>query len=125
MANGYDVTKLDHVAEPVKATVRDLLKVCENVTKLMDNSSGQNADVRVLKKRFDQMKTELYQSERKFEKAQALILSLLEDIQDVTNSLELIVKTSASQSNVNISQEARKAQALVQKQASKIMQFQP
>jgi hypothetical protein len=125
MASGFDVTKMDHVAEPVKAAVRDLLKVCENVHKLLDNSSGQNADVRVLKKRYDQAKTDLHQVEKKFEKTQALIVSLLEEIQLITNAAEVIIKGTAGQASSMTSQEAIKIQNATQKLSNKIMSFNP
>jgi hypothetical protein len=125
MANGLEVTRMDHVAEPVKNTVRDLLKVCENVTRLMDNSSGQNADSRILKKKYEQTKIDLNQATKKFEKTQALIVSLLEEIQEITNSAELIIKANSGQTNPKTIQETLKIQNAAQKLSTKIMQFNP
>lgn len=124
-ANGTEVTKMSHVAEPVKNTVRDLLKICENVTKLLDSNTGQSADTRILKKKYEQIRLEHSQMNKKFEKAQNLLLSLLEDIQDITNSVEMLTKANATQANRTVIHETAKIQKSALTLSTKIMQFNP
>lgn len=123
MANGRAITTMGHVADDVKSTVRDFIIVCENVTKLLDSSNSQNADARILKKKLDQSKSEFYAVEKKFEKAQSLILSILEDIQDISAANEIIVKNNKNLPASPAYLEGTKIQNFLLKLSDKIMNF--
>lgn len=120
---GQEVTQMSHVAEPVKAVIRDFLKICQNINLLIDNQSGQTADGRILKKKLEQFKSDFYLAEKKVEKMQQLILSVLEDFQDITIAVEHILKDTNSQPNTVTHINAKKIQQTIETKSKRIMEF--
>jgi hypothetical protein len=123
MEAGREVTGMSHVAEPVKAVVRDFIKISENINLFIDSQTGQSADVRVLKKKMDQMRSEGFVNEKKIEKIQLLILDFLEGMQEITLAAETIIKSNQIPSNSIAAKSIQKIQLTIEEQNKKIMDF--
>jgi hypothetical protein len=78
-----DVLGQPHVGDDVKEIIKDLLQVANSFQEVAVNSSSQSADVRVLKKRFDQAKAENRASEAKLESAKQLMMAVAKDAEVV------------------------------------------
>lgn len=85
-----------HVSADVKNVIRDLLQVCANFDELLEHSSGQSADTRMLKKKLDQAKADARASENKIGDVKKTILSLVEEIKSIGAESGHILKRHAT-----------------------------
>lgn len=82
----------DHVGGPVRDAIKDLMKIAENLEQMLYSQAGQNADQRVLKKRYDQVKHELREQEKKIEPIKAAVGELVELTKAVATEANLLLK---------------------------------
>lgn len=68
-----------NVGQEFKDVLANLLKVAESVEELMRSGQGQSADVRVLKAKHDQTKTELFQANKKLESIRKDFMNAISD----------------------------------------------
>lgn len=68
LKNAEKFLKTDHVGEAIKECIETLLKVISTLEFEISDSSAGSADSALLKRRYDQLKKEFRDIERKFEK---------------------------------------------------------
>jgi molecular chaperone GrpE (heat shock protein) len=90
--NGQEILLQTHVSADIKSVVKDLLQVCDNFQNLLGSSSGQSADARVIKRKYEQSKQELKAAEAKVEAAKSVILSIVEEIKSINGEATTIAK---------------------------------
>jgi hypothetical protein len=87
--NAAEVLGQPHVGDDVKSVIKDLLQICQNFQDLTGSATSQSADVRVLKKKFDQSKSDLRAIDAKLTAAKQLMLS-------VASEVEIVIKETIS-----------------------------
>ncbi|MCB0390923.1 MAG: hypothetical protein KDD58_06525 [Bdellovibrionales bacterium] len=82
-----------NVGQEFKEVISDLLKIAEGTENLLRSGVGQSADVRVLKNKFEQTKTELFQVKKLLDKTRKNMFAALSDeVVTVTTQLKNINK---------------------------------
>jgi len=83
-----------NVGQEFKDVLANLLKIAESVEDLMRSGQGQSADVRVLKAKFEQTKTDLFLANKKVETLQKEFMSSLSDeVIKISKEIKFIQKT--------------------------------
>ena len=90
--NAAEVLGQPHVGDDVKSVIKDLLQITQNFQDLNQGATSQSADVRVLKKRFDQAKAEIRASEARLVSAKQLMLAAASDAEVIVVETLNIVK---------------------------------
>ncbi|MES3038109.1 MAG: hypothetical protein V4736_09405 [Bdellovibrionota bacterium] len=111
----------DHVAAEVKLIIKDFLQVCDNFDTLSQQSSGQNADARLLKKRLDQSKTEMKALENKIDSIKKSVVSMIEDIKIASAEANAIIKRHPAEGDDPDFQSASKIKSSIQKLTEKVV----
>ncbi len=118
-----DVLDQPHVGADVKNVIRDLLQISDSFYSLLDQSAGQSADARVLKKKLDLAKTEMREVANKLEATKKTMMALVEEIKTVNTEVAQIVKRhEATPQDLDI-QSALRIKAVVQKMVGHIVQL--
>jgi hypothetical protein len=87
--NAAEVLAQPHIGDDVKSVIKDLLQICQNFQDVVGSNTSQSADVRVLKKKFDQAKSDVRAIDAKLTEAKQLMLS-------VASEAEVVIKETIS-----------------------------
>lgn len=109
-----------HVGADVKSTLKDLLKIAEDFRHLLDHTSGQSADIRVMRKRFEAQRNEIRQQEERVEEVKRMVLMLATEVEVIQNEAGQIIKR-ASTPNDPIASHATRIKTSAQKVVEVVM----
>jgi hypothetical protein len=111
----------EHLGEDVKIVIRDLLQVSKNFENLIQDSNGQQSDLRLLKKRLDQAKSAARADEGKIEAVRGVFLILAEEIKAITFETAQILKRNETVPASSDAASASKIKASAQKMVGVIV----
>ncbi len=77
------ITSNSHVGADVKSVIKDLIQIGENLETVLQQSTGQSADSRVLKKKLDQAKQDMRGNEGKLETVKKSVMAIVEELKIV------------------------------------------
>ncbi len=86
------ITASPHIGADVKGVIKDLIKIGENFENVLQQSSGQSADSRVLKKKLDQAKQDMRGNETKLETVKTSIMAIIEELKIVGQESNALLK---------------------------------
>ncbi len=117
------VLQEEHIGADVKNVLRDLLKVSDSFHQLMQQSTGQSADTRVLKKKLDQSKAETRAVQAKLDGSKAMVVALTDEIKKVSSEAVQIAKRHEATPDDPDAQGAGRIRSALQKMVSLIVQI--
>jgi len=83
-----------NVGQEFKDVLANLIKIMDATEELMRSGQGQSADVRVLKSKFDQTKSELFQTNKKLEQIKKDVFTLIsEEVLNMSKELKVLQKS--------------------------------
>ena len=86
------ILNAEHVNNEAKTAIKDLLQICNNFEALLTSNVGSNADTNLLKKRYDQSKTDLRKAEEKINLAKETMQSLVAEVVKVSTETNILIK---------------------------------
>ncbi len=86
------ILSAEHVNNEAKTAIKDLLQICNNFESLLTSNVGSNADTNLLKKRYEQSKSELKKAEEKINIAKESMQSLVAEVVKVSNETNTLLK---------------------------------
>lgn len=90
-----------HTDDNAKRVIRDLLQVGDNFAQLMEQSMGQSADVRVVRKKLDFAKAEYRELEEKLTDFKKKLIALATEIEIINVEAGQILKRQGSASGTS------------------------
>jgi regulator of replication initiation timing len=109
------ILSAEHIGGDVKMLIRDLLQISKNLENLMHESSGNQSDMRVLKKRLDQAKAIGREDETKIAAVRTIFFSLADEIKLILSEAAKIIKHHEARPNESDAGSAARIKASAQK----------
>lgn len=86
------VLGMEHIGHDANKVIKDLLAIADSFDSLMQQSQGQSADSRIIKKKYDHARADIRALEAKLEAIKASIFIVVESIKTVTVEASAITK---------------------------------
>lgn len=113
----------EHVGADVRNVIKDLLQVADSFSTLMQENVGQSADVRVWRKKHDQVKAEARDLSAKMDAAKKAVQALVEEIKQVSAEAAIIAKRHDQSPQDPDLQSAARIRLAAQKMVALIVQL--